>query len=141
MASTEEKNSPKTPDPVADQDPYFDWALGAGRSNFFLPGRQAKWMPVLVKLAGATPRDFADGSFFDKDTESDLLDLWIASVNVPEIYTEGPAGDEKDAYCMAMVTEKFRELLNIDKVGIKVAMVELGLPLDAEQLPQDWLKK
>jgi hypothetical protein len=141
MASAEEKNSPKTPDPTVDLDPYFDWALGAGRLNFFLPDRQGKWMPVLVKLAGATPRDFADGTFFDKDAESELLDLWIASVNVPAIYTEGPAGDEKDAYCMAMVTETFRELLNIDKVGLKVATVELGLPLEAEQLPKDWFKK
>jgi len=135
MTRTVKGNSPKAPDPSVDLDPYFAWVLGAGRSNFFLAGRQGKWMPVLVKLTGGTTiQDFAEGSFFKDEERKEFLERWLASVKVLEIYTLGKAGEEKDAYCVAMVTDEFPDLLKNSPAGDVVASVELGRPLDAESL-------
>jgi hypothetical protein len=135
MKKPRRKRAPKAPDGAVDEDPYLDWALGVGRPNFFLPDRQQKWMPVLVKLAGATPAEFAKGSFLGSSGEDPTLALWAASVSVPDIYTEGLGADDPDSYCMAMVTEDFLQLLGHDKVRATIESVELGLPLDEESLP------
>jgi hypothetical protein len=130
--------TPKTQASNVDVDPYFRWALGVGKPNFFLPGRQQKWFPVVVKLTGATPRQFAQG-FFDKDKEPYLHSLWGKTVRVPEAYTQGRSADEPDSYCAAMVTENFQDvLLERPEVKEKIESVQLGLPLDKESLPDDW---
>jgi len=51
MTNAQDRGSRDPAEPVTDLDPYFDWALGIGKPNFFLPGRQQVWMPVLGTAA------------------------------------------------------------------------------------------
>jgi hypothetical protein len=130
----------KRPDPSVDLDPYFGWALGAGKANFFLPGRQHTWIPVLLKLSGISIADFAKGEGLFDTTSPDLsleLKLFRKSVKVPDEYTQSPDAEERDdSFCMAMVAhEYFLDQLNNNKTfASKITEVELGLPLDAESL-------
>jgi hypothetical protein len=98
-------------------------------------------MPVLVKLNGTSPKEFATGGFLNKNNDQELIDRWPELVKVPDVYTEGEAGEEKDAHCVAMVTEEFRELLANCKISDNFSSIELGLPLDTESLPADWFPK
>src|SRR5882762_3028701 len=44
--------------------PYVNWALGPGRSEYFIPGRQEpgkERMPLLLQLKADTAKDFLDG--------------------------------------------------------------------------------
>jgi hypothetical protein len=134
------KRKLKTPDSSAtsvDLDPYFGWALGPGRSNFFLPGRQDTWIPVLLKLSGISIADFAKGEgLFDPASPNSSLEF-RKLVRVPDEYTQSPdAAEQDDSFCMAMVAhEYFLDQLNNNKTfASKITEVELGLPLDAESL-------
>lgn len=140
MTSPQAESPQKTPDPAVDMDPYFDWALRAGRQNYFLPGRQEVWIPVLLKLTGISIAEFAkgDGLF---NSASPRLNEEVAQfqkfIKVPDAYTDPPDALEKDdAFCMAMVAHEYF-LDQIEKNSLlasKVVEVELGLPLDAIRL-------
>jgi hypothetical protein len=118
---------------ISGMDPYVEWALGAGRANFFLPGRQQRWLPVLVRLKGISPQEFANGQQFVEDGQS--LALWRASVRVSALYTGGER-DDRETYCTAMVRPGFFEFVKrSDTLRDSVARITIGLPLDAESLP------
>ncbi len=118
---------------IPGMDPYVEWALGAGRANFFREGRQQRWMPVALRLNGINPRDFADGGKFVEDGQS--LALWRASVRVSPLYTE-PGRDPAETYCTAMVRQGFFEVMKRSgRLREFVARVTIGLPLGAESLP------
>jgi hypothetical protein len=115
-------------------DPYLEWATGAGRTSYFLPGRQDNWLPVLVLLRGITAKEFASGENLPVD-----FDFWKISVRVPDFYVSAPeVPGEQETYCTALVTEHFFELLN-DNETLRnfVPQITLGLPLGAESLPLD----
>jgi hypothetical protein len=140
MTNAQDGASKDDADLPVDLDPYFDWVLGIGRPNFFLPGRQQVWMPVLVKLKGISAKEFATGAFLQGQGP---VQQWESIVMVPDLYQQGPIADEKDAHCFAMVTEKFHQLLTDPQhsfIRNSFAMVELGLPVDRESLPEDWFK-
>jgi hypothetical protein len=141
------KRKLKTPGPSAtsvDLDPYFGWALGAGRANFFLPGRQHTWIPVLLKLSGISIAEFAKGEGLFDTTSPDLsleLELFKKFVKVPDEYTQSPdATEQDDSFCMAMVAHEYflNQIRNNKTFASKVTEVELGLPLDAESLGKDF---
>lgn len=116
---------------IPGMDPYVEWALGAGRPHFFMPGRQRRWIPILVRLNGISPDDFADGQQFVDDGQS--LALWRASVRLSPIYR---GRGVHEPYCTAMVTPGFFEFMKrSDKLRQSVTRVTIGLPLDAESLP------
>ena len=145
---TRKRSAKKKPvPPGVDLDPYFDWALGAGKPNFFLPGRQSVWIPVLLKLSGISVADFAQGvGLFDPASPQmpRELELFKQSVKVPDAYTESPDAEEKvNSYCMAMVAHEYfmHQIRNNKIFASKVTEVELGLPLDADSLGDDFLIK
>ena len=135
--------SSKTPAPPIDVDPYLEWALGPGRPNFFLPGRQDVWTPVLLRLTGITPAEFAEGvGLFPKTKGKSHGQVeFKASVKVPDVYKTFPLpADHGDSYCMAMVrVDYFHHLVSETHVlDGKVVEIDLGLPLDKESLGDDF---
>jgi hypothetical protein len=118
---------------IPGMDPYVEWALGAGRPQFFREGRQQRWMPVALRLNGISPQDFADGGLFVEDGQS--LALWRASVRVSPLYANAERGPN-EAFCTAMVRQGFFEFMKRSgRLREFVARVTIGLPLDAESLP------
>lgn len=115
-------------------DANVDWALGPGRAHFFRRGRQDRWMPVLVRLAGTTVRDFAEGKGFIEDARS--LGLWQESVRVDSLYFGRDDDSAEIGFFTAMVRQGFFEFLRRNSDLRKfVVGVTLGLPLKAESLP------
>jgi hypothetical protein len=112
-------------------DPYADWALGPGRTYFFLPGRQDEWVPVLLQLT-ISVEAFAEGLHLEEQGRG----AWKESVHVSQLDIEPEAAAEDEPYCTAMVREKFFfDALRLNKqVRDAVADVTLGLPLDSESL-------
>src|SRR5690606_32480166 len=110
-----------------------EWALDAGKGSFFPSGRQQRWLPVLVRLNGISPRDFADGQHFVDDGQS--LAMWRASVRVSPLYIDD-RHDRRQPYCTAMVRPGFFEFMKRSrKLRESVARITIGLPLDSESLP------
>ena len=126
-------------DPVYSQlpniDPRIEWALGPGRDHFFRPGRQDRWMPVLVELKDMTVREFARGERFFDDARS--LAWWQESIRISPLYLE-PEDDEDskdETHFTAMVRQTFFEFLKRNEpLNNAVASITLGLPLDEESL-------
>jgi hypothetical protein len=118
-------------------DPYIDWALGAGRAHYFLPGRQNQWMPVFIELEGATVHDFVGAvGFFAESAESER-DLWRGAVHVSPLYTHRSAASGPPSVFTAMVTEDFFRLLRRNPRSRQfIRNVKLGLPLNRESLPE-----
>ena len=138
MKGPARKRKLKKPDPSVDLDPYYGWALGAGKPDFFLPGRQQTWIPVLLKLSGISIADFAKGNGLFDPASPDFsveLELFQKSVKVPDEYTQSlDATEQDDSFCMAMIAHEyfFNQIMNNKTFASKVTEVELGLPLDAE---------
>jgi hypothetical protein len=111
---------------VAGVDPYVEWALGPGRTHYFLPDPQSHWIPILLQLQGITPSQFAEGQGLN-------VDNWHTMVLVADSFLDAP---ELDGFCTALVTESFfRELKTNRAVSKRVAQIRLSLPLDKESLP------
>lgn len=126
-------------DPVYSQlpnvDPRIEWALGPGRNQFFRPGRQDRWMPVLVELQGTTVREFARGERFFDDARS--LTWWQESIRTSPLYLDPDDEEEaaEQAHFSAMVRQAFFEFLKRnERLNNAVASITLGLPLDEESL-------
>ncbi|MGL1102683.1 hypothetical protein ACSTLM_00545, partial [Vibrio parahaemolyticus] len=75
--------------------------LGPGRAHYFLPGRQAYWIPVLLRLEGIKPRDFAAGTGF---ISSSFLSDWRKSLRIPQLYLKR---EDANGYVSALASEKF----------------------------------
>jgi hypothetical protein len=113
-------------------DPYLEWATGAGRTSYFRPGRQQKWLPVLVRLSGITAKEFAEGSQLPLPDRGS----WTSSVKVPDFYTSAPPiPGQKESYCTALVTENFFKLLNdVKELKGAITQITIGLPIGLESL-------
>jgi hypothetical protein len=133
---------------AVDVDPYIDWVLGPGRPHFFLPGRQDRWFPVMVRLKGITVRAFQDGEGFIP--EEDRKD-WADAVRVFSDDLGEPVGRDDSTFCSAMlrvdyergkkkdgdaptrVKVPFFEVLQGNlRARSHVTGVSVGLPLDRE---------
>jgi len=121
-------------------DPYIDWALGAGRSHYFLPGRQSKWVPVLLRLKGISPAAFAQGGSFIKRDDERVQ--WQASLRISPFSTNFRDDDADMSYCAAMTTSDFFDFVR-DSPSLRevLAGLSLGLPLDSESLPSGDARK
>ena len=134
-------------------DPGADWVLGSptahdfddinklgpGGDYFFLPERKNRyWLPILVGLRKITVDDFAAGAQFDGLPNSDLLKKqWTSCTVFSVLDIKGPGAADQNFYCAPTVTKAFFDLLS-DRPELRqvVASVTLGLPVDAELLPQ-----
>lgn len=115
---------------VSRLDPYVEWSLGPGRPHYFLPGRQAYWVPILLRLEGIKPRDFADGTDFIGST---FVADWRKSLRIAQPYLKR---EEANGYVSALASEKFFEAMQANpKVRELARRVALGLPLTQDSLP------
>jgi hypothetical protein len=114
-------------------DPYADWALGAGRRYFFLPGRQQDLMPVLLQLRNISVQAFAEGKFIKG---AQRRKRWLDSVHVSPLDIEFQAGADDSPFFATLVREDFFRLVtSVKELRDVVESVTLGLPLDSDSLP------
>lgn len=117
-------------------DPELEWALGVGKDAFFSPGRQQRWMPVMIELLGISVDEFAAGTGFLEDGPSRTM--WQASIRVSPLYGAAQESPGEGTFCTAMVKPGFFEFLRRSESLNKVVVgVTLGLPLGAESLGPD----
>ena len=117
-------------------DIYVEWALGAGRADFFASEDQQVWIPLLLELTGISAAEFASGELFapiDKKT-------WQESVRVPGLYLDerglGYGRDCETVYLTALVQEVFflDYLESNARLQKAVSRLKLGAPLDRRSL-------
>jgi len=119
--------------------PFIDWALGAGSAGFFPADQQQldaqdQRLPVMLRLKGMLPAEFASGRAFFSDSAGQAR--WRRLVHVPALYTEGDMKGRTRIVCTAMVTRWFFEELTRNRaLRAAVIRVTLGLPLRNESLP------
>ena len=117
-------------------DVYVEWALGAGRADFFASEDQQIWIPVLLELTGISAEEFASGEpFAPIDKRS-----WQEAVRVPDLYlAERRSGQDHEPdtiYLTAVVQEVFflDFLESNDRLQKAVSRLKLGSPLDRRSL-------
>ena len=119
--------------------PFIDWALGAGSAGFFPADQQAldaqeQRLPVMLRLKGMLPAEFASGRAFFSDSAGQRR--WQQRVRVPALYTESNMKGRTRIVCTAMVTRWFFEELTRNRaLRAAVIRVTIGLPLRNESLP------
>jgi hypothetical protein len=119
--------------------PFIDWALGAGSAGFFPADQQLieerdRRLPVMIRLKGMLPAEFASGRAFFPDGAGQ--ERWRRRVHVPALYTEGDMNGRTRIVCTATVTRWFfEELARNRALRAAVIRVTLGLPLRNESLP------
>lgn len=120
--------------------PFIDWALGAGSAGFFpadqqLLDAQDQRLPVMLRLKGMLPAEFASGRAFFPDSAGQ--ERWRRRVRVPALYAEGDMKGRTRIVCTAMVTRWFfEELVRNRALRAAVIRVTIGLPLRNESLPE-----
>ena len=120
----------KVPYPGLPQlDPYIDWVLGPGRHLYFSDSSKPGWIPVVLRLDGVKPKDFADGiDFIDPSDKPN----WRKMVLVVPLFLER----NEEGYVPALVTEPFfEELATNPKLRVRVPELRLSAPLPDNSLP------
>lgn len=118
-------------------DPDLEWALGYGTSNFLVPDRRPRWIPLVFELQGLTAEEFATGDKFIEDGPSRTM--WQLSVRVSPLSRDEPADAHGPVFCAAMVTLGFFEFLKRSESLRKfIVGMTLSLPLGPESLGPDF---
>jgi hypothetical protein len=113
--------------------PYVSWALGPGRKQYFIPGRQVRGQeltPLLLKLKGDTAQAFLDGVFIESE---ERRKRWQDSFEV--LCRTEPENRKSTVWAGTMATEDIVRRIASQKARRSVDSVSLGRPLDTQALP------
>jgi hypothetical protein len=115
--------------------PYVNWALGPGRSEYFIPGRQEpgrELMPLLLQLKSDSAKDFLDGVFIKSEARRKH---WQDSFRILCSNT-GPADGKPAVWASTMATPWVVETIASVRARRALDGVSLGRPLDTQALPE-----
>jgi len=113
--------------------PYINWVLGPGRSEYFIPGRQQpgrELMPLLLQLKGDTAKDFLDGVFIKSEVRRKR---WQDSFQVLCSNTK-PADGKSAVWAATMATQEIVTRISSVAARRSLDSVSLGRPLDTQAL-------
>ncbi|HJS30961.1 MAG TPA: hypothetical protein VJ924_03130, partial [Alphaproteobacteria bacterium] len=128
------QNGDQAPTP-ADGGDNGGWALGNGRTAYFMLSGEPRYLPVLIELSGVTIAEFVSGEkLFGDDT---LIQSWRKAVSVAPLFADayGPLKDL--GFVVALVTEEFFKLRDDSansSLRRAIASVVLGSPLPERHL-------
>jgi hypothetical protein len=111
--------------------PYVNWALGPGRSQYYIPGRQEEGkerMPLLLQLRGDDAQDFLDGVFIEGEARRKR---WQDSFRI----VCRPKSKTSSVWVSTMATEEIVTKVASAEARRSVEGVSLGRPLDTRALP------
>jgi hypothetical protein len=110
-------------------DPYVEWALGPGRNIYFPDSDRPGWIPVVLRLAGIKPREFAEGGDFIDPSDKPN---WRRMVMVAPLFLER----NEEGYGPALVTEPFFKVLETNgKLRELVPELRLSASLPDDSFP------
>jgi hypothetical protein len=123
-------NRPRAKSALDRINPYINWALGPGRSQYFIPGRQEagkERMPLLLQLKNDTAQDFLDGAFIKGEARRKRWQDSFRIVCRPK--------KAASVWVSTMATEEIVKRIASAEARRSIESVSLGRPLDTRALP------
>lgn len=115
--------------------PYISWALGPGRNQYFIPGRQTpgkERMPLVLQLKGRNAREFLDGGFIDG---TEPRGRWRDSFQILSGDAQHGGDGRSAVWVSAMAPAELVERIPPFILRRHVDSASLGRPLDTQALP------